>query len=205
MKKTRTARRILALSASLLIAAFALTTSGCGKADLAAEPDDTSDGSQGIVTQSFTATPGAYVRYQVTGAGKITFNVTGIDMDLESDKQPIVYFYDNKGYGSGRTTGGFQGELRNYKLKFYDTNGNIASESYHGYSFRSSETYQVTLEWATGSNGFVASTVNGQEFRKYASVADTFTLGIGWPPSGDGWNGAVWTNVVWPTGATQVQ
>jgi hypothetical protein len=136
----------------------------------------------------------------------MTFNVTGIDMGLEEDNQPIVYFYDETGYGGGRTTGGFQGDLRNYKLKYYDDNGDIASESYHGSRFSSDQTYSITLEWQTGANGYVKSIINGSEFSKPGSVDEHFTIGIGWPPAvRNGWAGAVYTEIVWPEGAKQVQ
>jgi len=159
---------------------------------------------------SFTVTPGSYQRVKVTGPGKISFTVVGIDMDLDKDAWPIVYFYDSKGYTGGRGgSGGFNGELRSYKLKYYDASGKIASESYYvqpngntpRWSSRVART--VTLEWGSG---FVMSTVDGIPFRKPGSVPSTFTLGIGYPPAvRPGWDGAVYTNIVWPAGATKTR
>jgi hypothetical protein len=186
------------LAAVLSVAVLALSIGGCGDATTTTSPSGSST--------TFTVTPGGYERRQVTGDGSISFSVKGIDMDLDRDKQPIVYFYDSKGYGHGRTTGGFQGELRNYKLKYYHQNGKIASETYHGYRFSSSQTYTVVLEWKTGANGYVRSTVDGKVFEKSGQVADTFTLGIGYPPPGTpGWDGAVYTNIVWPKGSTELK
>lgn len=159
--------------------------------------------------ESFTVSPGSYQRVQVSAPGKISFTVVGINMDLDKDAWPIVYFYDSKGYTGGKGgSGGFNGELRSYKLKFYDANGVIASESYYvepkGNTPRWNATSArtVTLEWGSG---FLESTVDGIPFRKTASVAGTFTLGIGYPPTiRPGWDGAVYTNIVWPAGATKV-
>ena len=103
--------------------------------------------------------------------------------------------------GNEPETGGFQGELRNYKLKYYGSNGKIASESYHGVKFSSSQTYNVVLEWKTGGGGYVQSTVDGRPFMKVGSVSETFTLGIGNAPTVPGFQGAVYTNIVWPAGA----
>ncbi len=158
----------------------------------------------------FTVSPGDYQRVQVTGPGKISFTVVGVNMDLDKDAYPIVYFYDSKGYTGGKGgSGGFNGELRSYKLKFYDASGVIASESYYvepkGNTPRWSQTVAraVTLEWGSG---FVESTVDGIPFRKNASVASTFTVGIGYPPTvRPGWDGAVYTNIVWPAGSTAVK
>lgn len=158
---------------------------------------------------SFTVTPGSYQRVQVTGPGKFSFTVVGINMDLDKDAWPIIFFYDGNGYTGGKGgSGGFNGDLRNYKLKFYDANGVIASESYYvqpkGNTPRWSSTVarNVTLEWGSG---FVESTVDGIPFRKNAAVSGTFTLGIGFPPSiRSGWDGAVYSNIVWPAGSTKI-
>jgi hypothetical protein len=179
------------------VAMLALAIGGCGSADnTSTSPDAAGVGGS---SSSFTVTKGASQTRTVKGSGKISFTVVGIDMDLDKDKQPIVFFYDAKGYGSGRTTGGFQGELRNFKLKYYGTSGQIESESYHGTKFRSTESYNITLEWKTGNDGYVQSTINGSVFQRGGGVADTFTLGIGYPPGGvSGWDGAVYTNIKWP-------
>jgi hypothetical protein len=126
-------------------------------------------------------------------------------MDPERDSQPLIYFYDSKGYGGGRSTGGFQGDLRNYKLKYYGTHGQIESETYHHYDFDSTTSYNVVLEWKTGEDGFVKSTVNGQEFVGPGAVAESFTVGLGYAPSGQSWDGAVYTNIVWPKGSKEVE
>ena len=203
MKLFKSAQSAPALIATLSVALLTLAISGCGEVtnpDAAATPGATTGGS------SFTVTQGASERRSVSGDGKISFTVTGIDMDLEKDKQPIVHFYDSKGYGAGRTTGGFQGELRNYKLKYYGTSGQIESESYHGTKFRSTESYNIVLEWKTGREGYVQSTINGNVFQKPGAVSEAFTLGIGYPPSGTvGWDNAVYTNIVWPKGSTEIK
>lgn len=157
----------------------------------------------------FTVSPGAYQRVKVSGPGKVSFTVVGIDMDLDKDAWPIVYFYDDKGYTGGKGgSGGFNGELRTYKLKFYDANGVIASESYYVEPKGNTPRWDpnvartVTLEWGPD---FVESTVDGIPFRKNASVPGSFTVGIGYPPSvRPGWDGAVYTNIVWPAGSTKV-
>jgi len=192
----KSAATVTTLAAILSIGALTLPISGCG--DATTSPTSSSD-------SSFTVTPGAYVRRTTSGDGKMSFTVTGIDMDLERDKLPIVYFYDDSGYGYGRTTGGFQGELRNYKLKYYGTSGQIESETYHHYVFHSEQTYNVVLEWKTGEDGFVRSTVDGQVFEAGGGVADSFTVGLGYAPSGSSWDGAVYTNIVWPKGSKEVE
>lgn len=157
----------------------------------------------------FTVTPGAYQRVRVRGPGRISFTVVGINMDLDKDAWPIVYFYDDKGYTGGKGgSGGFNGELRTYKLKFYDASGVIASESYYVEPKGNTPRWDpavaraVTLEWGAD---FVQSTVDGIPFRKGGSVAPTFTIGIGYPPAvRPGWDGAVYTNIVWPAGSTKV-
>ena len=146
---------------------------------------------------------------QVTGPGKISFTVVGINMDLDKDSQPIIFFYDSKGYTGGKGgSGGFNGDLRNYKLKFYDASGVIASESYYVQPkgntppWNPSVARTVSLEW--GSD-FVMSTVDGIPFRKSSSVPGTFVVGIGYPPSiRSGWDGAKYTNIVWPAGSTKI-
>ncbi len=148
MKSLKSVKAIPTFAAMLSVALLALAVGGCG---------DVTTGSTGTSTASFTVSPGAYMRRTVTGSGKISFSVKGVDMGLEEDKQPVVHFYDSHGYGAGRKTGGFHGELRNYKLKYYDLTNRCVSESYHGYRFRSDV------------------------------------------PS---WDGAVYTNVVWPSGST---
>jgi hypothetical protein len=192
----KNAMALPALAAVVSVAVLALSIGGCGDATTTSPTGSSS---------TFTVTPGAYQRRQVTGSGKMSFNVTGVSMGLEEDKQPIVHFYDKDGYGHGRSTGGFQGELRNYKLKYYDLTGNCVSESYHGYKFVRTQNYSVVLEWQTGKSGWVRSTIDGKEFSKPGGVSETFTLGIGYAPTVPGWEGAVYTNIVWPKGSTEVK
>jgi len=158
---------------------------------------------------SFTVSPGAYQAAEVTGPGKISFTVVGINMDLDQDAWPIIFFYDSKGYTGGKGVkggGGFNGDLRNFKLKFYDSNGVIASESYYVEPKGNTPRWEpakartVSLEWGPD---FVMSTIDGIPFRKAGSVSGTFIVGIGYPPSiRAGWDNAVYTNIVWPAGST---
>lgn len=197
MKLFRTAKTIPTLAGIFSVAMLSLVIGGCGDTTTSTSPSSSS---------SFTVTPGASLARNTTGDGKISFTVTGIDMDLDRDSQPIVFFYDSNGYGGGRTTGGFQGELRNYKLKYYGTHGEIESESYHGQRFRSTESYDIILEWKTGNEGYVRSTINGVPFEKPGAVADAFVVGVGYPPAvRPGWDGAVYTNIVWPKGSTELK
>lgn len=159
---------------------------------------------------TFTVSPGAYQAAEVTGPGRISFTVVGIDMDLDKDAYPIIFFYDSKGYTGGKGgSGGFDGDLRNYKLKFYDSNGVIASESYYVEPKGNTPRWNpavartVSLEW--GSD-FVTSTIDGIPFRKPGSVSQTFIVGIGYPPSiRKGWDNAVYTEIVWPAGSTRIK
>lgn len=161
----------------------------------------------GGATNSFTVEQGTHQAVYVTGPGKISFTVVGINMDLDKDAQPIIFFYDEKGYTGGKgASGGFNGDLRNFKLKYYDANGRIASESYYvepkGNTPRwdPSVARTVSLEWG---DGFVQSTIDGIPFNKPGLVPASFTVGIGYPPAiRAGWDGAVYTNIVWPAGST---
>lgn len=183
----RNMKMIVARAASLLL--------GCWLLSLAACTDE---------SESFIVTPGAHLARSVTGSGNISFTVTGIDMDLDKTTQPIVFFYDSRGYNSGGTTGGFQGDLCNYRLRYTSANGNLASNSSHGSRFISNQSYNVVLEWKTGNEGYVRSTINGKVFEKPGAVANAFTLGIGYPPATSlGWDGAVYTNIVWPKDSTE--
>ncbi len=199
MKLLKSVKTIPVLSAILSVGLLTLSIGGCGDATTGA--DSASGG-------SFTVSPGAYQRRQVKGPGKMTFSIKGVDMDLESDKQPIVYFYDSHGYGGGRKTGGFHGELRNYKLKYYDLTDTCVSESYYvqpkGSTPRWAKdmTRKVSIEWGAD---FVETTVDGIPFRKPGQVATTFTLGIGYTPTVPGWDNAVYTDIVWPKGSTEVK
>jgi len=206
LKKVRTIPTVAVVVSAVLVS---LATGGCGDVS---DPTTAPGGAAGVNTGgtasgSYTVTPGSSVRRTVTGSGKISFTVVGVDMGLEEDKQPIVHFYDSKGYGGGRTTGGFQGELRNYKLKYYGADGELCSESYYvepkGNTPRwdGSTPRSVVLEWKTGNDGYVRSTVDGIPFEKPGPVSETFTLGIGYAPTVPGWVGAVYTNVVWPKGS----
>jgi hypothetical protein len=167
-------------------------------------------GSAGGPANSFTVTPGGYQSAQVTGPGKISFTVVGINMDLDKDAWPIIFFYDSMGYTGGKGgSGGFNGDLRNFKLKFYDSNGVIASESYYVEPKGNTPRWDpavartVSLEW--GSD-YVQSTIDGIPFRKAGSVSGTFIVGIGYPPSiRAGWDNAVYTNIVWPAGSTRIK
>ena len=147
---------------------------------------------------TLTVTPGASLEAQVTKPGKMSFTVKGIDMDPEKDSQPIVFFYDSKGYGGGRTTGGFQGDLRNYKLKVFDVNGELMgdeSEKY-GYEWRPEDSVHVTIEWNSTS---LTATVGGTVAVKEGPIPSNFTIGVGYPPSSrPGWDGAVYTDINWP-------
>ncbi len=147
---------------------------------------------------SLTVTPGAFLRVKVNGSGRMSFTVKGIDMDLEKDSRPIVYFYDDKGYGGGRTTGGFQGDLRNYKLKVFDVNGalmGIESEKY-GYQWNAGDSVDVTIEWTSSS---ITARVGGKVAVKSGSIPSSFTIGVGYPPAArPGWDGAVYTDIDWP-------
>ena len=147
---------------------------------------------------TLTVTAGASMDVQATKPGKMSFNVKGIDMDTEKDSQPIVFFYDSKGYGGGRATGGFQGDLRNYKLKVFDVNGELMgdeSEKY-GYQWNSAETVHVTVEWNATS---LTTTVGGVVAVKEGPIPSTFSIGVGYPPSSrPGWDGAVYTDINWP-------
>ncbi len=189
------------LASALSIAVLTLAIGGCGDATTTSATPDAA----GVNGSSYAVSPGSYIRRSVSGDGKMSYTVTGIDMDLEKDNMPISYFYDSKGYGGGRTTGGFQGDLRNYKLKYYGSHGQIESEDYHGFVFRSSNSYNVVVEWKTGPEGYVRATVDGKVCDKPGAVSDSFTVGIGYPPAvRKGWDTAVYTNIVWPKGSTAV-
>lgn len=196
LKLLKSVKVIPTVAVMLSAALLTLATGGCG---------DVTTGSSDTSTATFTVTPGAYIRRTVTGSGKISFSIKGVDMGLEEDKQPLVHFYDDNGYGAGRKTGGFHGELRNYKLKYYDLTNRCVSESYHGYRFSSDVTYNVVLEWKTGGDGYVRSIVDGKAFEKPGQLPETFTLGIGYSPNVPGWDNAVYTNVVWPAKSTEIK
>jgi len=171
---------------ALLVGAL-LVMAGCGGSGTGADAGN-----------SLTVTPGANLRVNVSGSGKMSFTVKGIDMDLAKDNQPIVYFYDSKGFGGGRTTGGFQGDLRNYKLKVFDVNGalmGVESEKY-GYPWKSGDSVAVTIEWNSSS---ITARVGGIVAVKNGSIPNNFTIGVGYPPSArNGWDGAVYTDITWP-------
>ena len=196
MKLHKFVKTIPTLSVMLSAAMLTLAIAGCG---------NVTDPTSGSTTSTFTVTPGAKIERSVSGSGKISFTVKGIDMDLDKDKQPIVFFYDSKGYGSGRATGGFNGEVRNYKLKYYGTNGKNASETRHGTQFKSDQSYDVVLEWQTGGAGYMKVTINGLALQKPGGVAENFTLGIGYSPTVPGWDGAVYTKIVRPSGSTEIK
>lgn len=191
----KSAATVTTLAAILSIGALTLTIGGCGDATTSATPS----------SDTFTVEPYEYIRYSTSGDGKMSFTVTGIDMDKEIDNQPIVHFFDSLGYGGGRATGGFQGDLRNYKLKYYGSHGILESEDYHGFVFKSDQSYDIVLEWKTGIEGYVQATVNGAVCNKPGAVAENFTVGIGWPPAvRNGWAGAVYTDIVWPKGSQKI-
>ena len=198
MKLLKLVKSIPTITAVLSVAVLALAINGCGEVTT---PDPSGD--------TFTVA-GNHLSRTVTGSGKMSFTVVGVDMGLEEDKQPIVFFYDSKGYGGGRTTGGFQGELRNYKLKYYGSSGELCSESYYVQPkgntprWNGSVARNVILEWKTGSDGYVTSTVDGIPFSKPGGISETFTLGIGNAPTVPGWQGAVYTNIVWPKGSKEI-
>jgi hypothetical protein len=182
------------------------------KSVIKADVDMTTQTTTVVVTggDTFTVSPGASQAVQVTGPGRLSFTVVGINMDLDKDAWPVIFFYDSKGYTGGKGgSGGFNGDLRNFKLKYYDANGVIASESYYVEPKGNTPRWNpavartVSLEW--GSD-FVTSTIDGIPFRKPGSVAGTFIVGIGYPPSiRNGWDKAVYTNIVWPAGSTKVK
>jgi hypothetical protein len=195
----------LGLTAGVMLGSALFLIAACGSVDNNNPTGSTGGGTSG---GSFTSTGGSYQRVQVTGPGKISFTVVGIDMDLDKDSQPIVYFYDDQGYTGGKGGRKFNGDLRNYKLKYYDDTGKCVSESYYiqpkGSTprWRSTEARNVTLEWG---DGFVESSVDGIPFRKAGVIPSTFYVGIGWPPAvRSGWEGAVFTNIVWPKNSTKI-
>jgi hypothetical protein len=196
--------RILGVAGALLLGGALLTLSACGKAKSTTPTSPTApdtSNSAANVTATFTANPGVHMDYRVTGPGKITFTVTGVDDD-EPDSRAIVYFYDFKGWTGGRGGAGFNGELRNHKFKWYDANGKIRAETYHGTVFHSRDTHNVVVEWSAGG---MNCAIDGRLQQWGGPVAFPFTLGIGWPPGiRGGFAGAVYTNVVWPEGATKL-
>jgi hypothetical protein len=181
-------KRMLGQMARLFLGGALLLSAACSSSS--------SSGSDGGDT--LTVTPGANMDVKVTKPGKMSFNVKGINMDPEKDSQPIVFFYDGSGYGGGRTTGGFQGDLRNYKLKVFDVNGELMgdeSEKY-GYEWKSADTVHVIVEWNASS---ITTTVGGVVAVKSGTIPSTFTIGVGYPPSSrPGWDGAVYTDINWP-------
>ncbi len=211
------AKLAVSIVAAVLLGSFAacgeitttpLTTGG-DKAPQAPPPPEGQPPTQGTAN-SFTVTPGAYQAAEVTGPGKISFTVVGINMALDQDAWPIIFFYDSNGYTGGKGgSGGFNGDLRNFKLKFYDSKGVIASESYYVEPKGNTPRWDpaiarnVSLEWGPD---FVMSTIDGIPFRKAGSVSGTFIVGIGYPPAiRAGWDKAVYTNIVWPAGSTRIK
>ncbi len=184
--KSQFGKKLMGQAACLLLGGSLLFLAAC------------SDSTGSDSNNSLTVTPGGYLRVQVSGPGKMSFNVKGINMDLAKDNQPIVYFYDSKGFGGGRTTGGFQGDLRNYKLKVFDVNGELMgdeSEKY-GYSWSSGDTVPVTIEWTSSS---ITARVGGKVAVKEGSIPNNFTIGVGYPPTArNGWDGAVYSDINWP-------
>jgi hypothetical protein len=193
---------ILGLAGGLLLGGAVLATTGCGSSSsTSTSPDPGGSNSNSNVTASFTANPGTHLAHTVTGPGQISLTVKGID-DGESDKRTIVFFYDAKGYSQGRGGLGFEGEVRNHKMKWYDSNGHNIAEDYHGVVFNPADTHTITLSWTAGGmslsiDGAVRGTWSG-------STTFPFTLGIGSAPNGPGgFAGAVYTNVTWPAGSTE--
>lgn len=157
-----------------------------------------SDSTGSDAGNSLTVTPGASLRVEVKGPGRLSFTVKGIDMDPDKDSQPIVYFYDSKGFGGGRSTGGFQGDLRNYKLKVFDVNGDLMGDEFerYGYEWNSGDSVAVTIEWNASS---ITARVGGAVAVKTGAIPSNFTIGVGYPPTArDGWDGAVYTDIDWP-------
>ncbi len=157
-----------------------------------------SDSTGSDASNSLTVSPGANLRVEVTKPGKLSFTVKGIDMDPDKDSQPIVYFYDSRGFGGGRTTGGFQGDLRNYKLKVFDVNGDLMGDEFerYGYEWNAGDSVAVTIEWTASS---ITARVGGAVAVKNGAIPSNFTIGVGYPPTArNGWDGAAYTNINWP-------
>lgn len=204
MRLIHSAKIIPAFAAIAFTAFVALSTGGCGSADTPTTPEDEVGGSQ-IITESFTLQGTSYIRRQVTEPGQISFTIKGID-DGEPDNRAIVYFYDEQGYTGGVGGYGFEGELRNMKMKWYDIHGDNISENYHGVDFNEDQSYDIVLEWGTD---FIKCSIDGNVINHtYGTTASTFTLGIGYPPAGlrdrGGFDGATYTNVIWPAGSTEI-
>ena len=209
-------KQAVSVVAAVILSSFAscgeITTTpiDAGGGDKAPSETPAPAATPGGSANSFTVTPGGYQSAQVTGPGKISFTVVGINMDLDKDAWPVIFFYDANGYTGGKGgSGGFNGDLRNYKLKFYDSNGVIASESYYVEPKGNTPRWDpavartVSLEWGPD---YVQSTIDGIPFRKSGSVSGTFIVGIGYPPSiRAGWDNAVYTNIVWPAGSTRIK
>jgi hypothetical protein len=213
-------KKIAGLAGMLIAGAFALSFSGCGKVhNTATSPDSpstttstTTSATSADVTPSFTvSSSGAHLSRSVTGPGSISFNVKGISASDANglDNHNIAFGYDSKGYygGSANSDGssgnGFEFELRNQKLKCFGTDGVLMGSEgkRYGVPWNPSLTYSVKIEW-TATN--VILTVNGAVVEnKPGKVANAFTLGIGYPPKvREGFAGAVYTDIHWPTGST---
>lgn len=195
---------LLSIAAGLLFGFSLLTLSACGSSGSApTEPPIVDDPGDDPVntTPVFTADGGTFIRKRVTVPAKMTFKVTGVDGDDDRDMQPIVYFYDDRGFTGGRGGAGFNGDLRNQKLKVYDVNDDLMGfegERY-GYDWNSSDTVSVTIEWTANS---VTAQVGDRWAVKNGPVANTFTIGVGLPPSArPGWTGLTFTDIVWPAGS----
>jgi len=187
----RIARMLVGLGLAGLAAA-----AGCGGGGGSSSPE---------AIDSLTVTPGASLARTVSGSGSMSFTVQGIDMDLDRATQPIVYFYDAKGYNGRGATGGFQGDLCNYRLRFYGSDGRLASSADHKARFRSDFSHDVVLEWQVGSDGYVRTTIDGSVLQRSGAVPSSFTIGVGYPPgAARGWDGATYTDISWPEGSTAV-
>lgn len=199
----RLSGRFVGVAAGLLLGASVIGLSACGKSSSSpTEPDLPADQAQTAnVTTSFTATGRTFIRKQITIPATMSFKLTGVDMSEDVDMEPLVYFYDQRGFSGGRGGRGFNGDLRNQKLKVYDVHDDLMgheSERY-GYEWRSRDTVPCTISWDAGG---VSINVGGATFRKNGAVANTFTVGIGVPPeSRPGWTGITFTDIVWPAGA----
>ncbi len=205
MKLIRSVKFLPAYALFAVATLFALSSGGCGKADTTTTPEEEVTSGENI-TETFTLDGKNYLRRTITEPGQISFTVKGID-DEEPDSRAVVYFYDEQGYSGGYGTLGFEGELRNKKVKWYDIHGDNIAEDYHGVTFDEDQSYDVVLEWGTD---FIKCSINGNVVNHtHGDTNSTFTLGIGYPPAGlrdrGGFQGAVYTNVVWPEGSVAIE
>lgn len=193
-------RFLLGLSAVSVAAVVAVFFTACGEISTTPTSGERTEVAGG---ETLTVASGVRLERQVSGPGRLEFDMTNMHDGNTEAKRHIAWGYEpGQNFNGGRTGNGAEFGLRSYKMKVFGVGGDFISEPRYTIKWDRAKIYHVVIEWDAGT---VSADIDGTAVSVGGSFPSSWIIGIGWPPAvRPGIDGLKISNIQWPEGSTKL-